>query len=93
MTARLAAFTVTNWVELDGILQLEGVDLLDLPFDRALNVVYAVLVRNKDDKERSKFENELTRPMRGEALPSTDPLWGEDAQGAMFLAAMNAQEG
>lgn len=92
MTARLAGFAVGNWPEVDGTLKLEaGIDLLDLPLDRAVNILYTMLMRNRDEKERAKMESDLTKPLAGEYVRQDDKVWGEEAQGAAFLAALNAK--
>lgn len=90
MTARLCSFVVHQWPDVDGVIRLEagGLDLLSVPFDRLLNIIWTLLLRNKDEKERAKTERELLRPLPGEQVRSEDPQWGADAQGAQFLAAM-----
>lgn len=90
MTARLSSFAVNQWAEVDGLCRFEagGLDLMSIPFDRQLNVLWTMLMRNKDEKERAKTERDLTRPLPGEEVRSSDPQWGADAQGAAFLASM-----
>ena len=69
-----------------------GIDLMRLPFDRALNLLYFMVMRNRDEKDRAKVEGHLTKPLAGEYIPADDANWGEEAQGAGFLAALQAAE-
>ena len=76
------------------MLLVKGVDLLALPLDRALNVIYSTLMSTaKDDKERFRIENQLQRPIPGLDKPQDDPMWAHaDTDGAAFLAAMGQQQ-
>ena len=44
-------------------------DPLDLDLDRFVNLVHYWLVRNLDDKDRRRFEDELRKPI---AVPTAD---------------------
>lgn len=96
MTARLCAWTVSQWSEVDGALRLEGVSLLELRFASALNVVYALLLRNKDEKARDKITRELNAPLPGESVEQAQREasgpWSDEAQGSAFMMAMAGQE-
>lgn len=84
-----------NWAEIDGKLLMKGVDLLELPLDRALNVLYALLMSTAvDEKDRYKIESTLHRPLPGQVKHDQDDndLWDHAADdGAAFMAAMTQQ--
>lgn len=86
--ANLIWFAAGNWSELDGLLLLRGIDLWDMPASRALSVLWAVAMENRDEKERSKLAYQLTRPTPRRARRKRDDFWdGADQDGAAFLAA------
>jgi len=54
-----------NWPTFDGWCVEKGIDLLELPSDRALNLIYYFITRNMDEKQRTKFDNQL-QSVRGQ---------------------------
>jgi hypothetical protein len=87
---RLLVWAGQHWPDLDGLAMLAGVDLialLDAQPGRACNVLYALLVRGADEKEREKIDAQLFRtpPELDAADP---PSWMAEEEGASFMAAM-----
>ncbi|MDQ0376493.1 hypothetical protein [Amycolatopsis thermophila] len=80
-----------EWDQLDGTLLPKGIDLLEVPLDRALNVVHALLMSTAvEEKDRFKLESALNKPLPIEtAGDRRDDFWaGAESDGAAFLAAM-----
>lgn len=87
---RLLRLILRHWSLIDSRLLLEGVDLESLTADRALNVVYQLLIdRMADDpKARREFDESLYRPDASTTKPSDKkqpPSWwiDNDAQRAV----------
>lgn len=75
---------------------MRGVDLMELPVDRALNVAYSMILPS-DPKERYKTLEQLSRPLSGESPRSNkvddpDDFWATaEEDGKAFMAAMGQQ--
>lgn len=70
------------------MLTMRGVDLWALPFDRALNVLYAVAMEGRDDKARAKMLAELDTPTPAQAERARNDIWwNHEADAAAFAAA------
>lgn len=88
VVANLIEFAATNWDELDGLLLMRGVDLWSLPWDRALNVIYAVAMEGRDEKGRAKMLADLDQPTAAQAERArNDMWWNHEADAAAFTAA------
>lgn len=85
---RLTLWALENWPELDGRLLMKGVDLLSLGFSRQINVVYSLLLENRDEMERDRFERDLHEPLPGEEIDPDDPFWGDEAEASVFMSSM-----
>lgn len=65
---RLSATAAGNWSYIDGTYSGQGVDLLTLPFDRFLNVIFTWSLNTMHDaEERRKWLAELDGPLPGQA--------------------------
>lgn len=60
---RLTYLAATNWRQIDGTCALRGIDPLTLPYERFLNLVYAIYVENMDKPTRDKFDLQIFMPM------------------------------
>lgn len=81
------------WAEIDGELQMRGVDLISLPPARATNTAKAVLTKwvSGDEEKRNAFYSDLTtEPPRILLKSRTDELTPEtvEAEGFDFMAAL-----
>lgn len=86
VVVNLIGWAATNWDEIDGVLLLRGVDLWNLPLDRACSVLWALAMEGRDLKERAKMQASLERPHGRLAERARDDLFNdEDAR--MFAAA------
>jgi len=91
--ARLLALVTDNWNEIDGACLLRGIDIAELPWPRALNLVYALIMDGKDEKERLKIENELLAPLPGSHMSADEEFWaGAEADSALFMKALQSTE-
>ena len=89
MTLRLAGFALQNWAELDGYAVSQNMPpLTDLPLDRFSNFIIWYCLRNADEKERAKFDQQLYRPPPGKT--ATKGPWTAEAETAAFAAAKAA---
>lgn len=91
---QLVTWAVAAWDEVDGVVTLRGVDLLglvDTAPRRACNVLYALLLEGRDEKERAKLDSRLSMPPPGEDLAAV-PLWDAEEEGAAFMAAYTAHQ-
>lgn len=88
VVANLISFAATNWAELDGVLLLRGIDLWELPADRALSVLWAVALENRDEKGRAQMLARLEQltPRQMERAKA-DMFYRVDDDAAMFAAA------
>ena len=93
---RLISIAEDNWERIDGEMAGRGVDLMEIPFDRFLNAIYAFVVRSfQDEKDRTKFEVRLNLPMPGKkksALQETSSPWAP-AQETAALGSLAAAVG
>lgn len=92
--ARLTATARARWHEFDGWAASCGVDPLDLPIDRFLNLVYYWLMQGVKPSERDRVEAQLAAPPSGadpaEVEEDPDSPWSADAEMAAFRAAQSA---
>ncbi|QYN17613.1 hypothetical protein [Amycolatopsis sp. DSM 110486] len=69
---------------------MQGIDFFSLPMDRALNVVYSVLMSSAhEEKDRFRIESQLNQPIPGQVARDRDDFWStaeEDSRA--FMAAM-----
>jgi hypothetical protein len=88
VVANLLGFAATSWDELDGVLLLRGVDIWQLPFDRALNVLYALLMEHRDEKDRMRLQAALDMPLPHQIARARDDLWwNHEADAAAWTSA------
>lgn len=90
MTARLVRLVDDNFATFDGWAASSGIDPVDLPFDRLLNLAYWWATRNAEDENAiRKFDARLWQPPRGE-VPAAGSVWDPEqenaALGALALA-------
>jgi hypothetical protein len=71
---RLALTAAGNWARIDGQYAGQGVDLLDLPFSRFLNVVQVWALERLSGEDAERWLDELDRPLPGQP----DRFNGED---------------
>ncbi|QWY82849.1 tail assembly chaperone [Arthrobacter phage SilentRX] len=67
---RLSATAAQNWPLIDGEYSGKGVDVLSLPFPSFLNVIYVWTLDHLSEEDRTKFIQQLDRPLPGEAQDS-----------------------
>lgn len=84
MTQRLLQLAEQHWVTIDGEAAMRGVDPLELPFDRLLNIVYHVATREGTPDDVRKFDIRLWVPPPGVA-PTRGP-WSAEAEADAFRA-------
>jgi hypothetical protein len=90
----LLRFAATSWGELDGALLLRGVDFWDLPLDRALSVLHALLRENRDETEWMKVQAQLEMPLPHQVARSRDDLWvNVESDAAAWSAAAGSLGG
>ena len=86
MTARLVGMLGSNWPVFDGWAASSGMDPLELPIDRLLNLAYWWATRNaEDENEVRKFDSRLWQPPRGEA-PAPGSVWDPENENAALAA-------
>lgn len=88
---RLIAIAQSNWGIIDGWCASQGINPLDLPFRRFLNLIYFRAVTaagNGGEEEVAKFEAWLESPIPGREV-SGRVIEDEMAQ---FMAATGARE-
>ena len=93
VAANLIALAASNWDEIDGILIMRGVDIWQLPLHRALNVLYALLAENRDEKERFKLQSQLDQPTPAQQERAREDIWWGHEQDAEAFAAAEKQLG
>lgn len=87
---KLLASVADQWAELDGLLLLRGTDLAALAEDspaRVCNLMHALLVEGRDQRERALFEFKLKQPPIGVNVREIEIMSAEE-QGAAFMSAM-----
>lgn len=74
MTFRLLHLASENWPTLEGWATSRNTDLMDLPIDRMLNLIYFWATRNAQDEQTlAKFDRKLWMPPKGEEAPPESP--------------------
>ena len=63
---RLSATASGNWTLIDGTYAGKGVNILDLPFSRFLNVIYVWATTNQSQEDAEKWIAQLELPLPGE---------------------------
>lgn len=71
-----------HWVSIDGWLASRGIEPMDLPIDRWLNLIYHWATREADATEIAKFDARLWQPPPGE-VPTEGP-WTPEAEASAF---------
>lgn len=90
MTFRLLHLASENWPTLEGWATSRNTDLMSLPIDRLLNLIYFWATRNaQDENALSKFDRKLWMPPKGEEPPEESP-WSAANETSAF-AAFKAQ--
>jgi len=84
VTLRLFASAKQYWPTFDGWAASRGIDPMDLPVDRFLNLVYHFLTRNGTQEEIDKVDRTLWMPPKGVAV-SRGP-WSKEAEAKAFDA-------
>jgi hypothetical protein len=82
---RLIGIAETNWDRLDGDMAAKGVDPMELPFDRFLNLIYAFAVSSfSDEKDLNRFEARLNLPIPGirSKIAETASPWAPERETA-----------
>lgn len=89
---RLVHVAIAGWAYLDGPAARQGVDLLELPFDRFCSAVYSWRVENAEKKDREEFDRWLSAPPPAILLASDeDPEdWQLEEEASSFLAVAGA---
>lgn len=86
MTFRLLHLASENWPTLEGWATSRNTDLMDLPIDRLLNLVYFWATRNAPDEQTlAKFDRKLWMPPKGEEAPAESP-WSAANETSAFQA-------
>lgn len=86
MTQRLVASLDQYWVRIDGQMARQGVDPMELPFDRLLSVIYVYLIGESDEDQIQKFDLKLFRPPPGWKAPITEGPWSAGAERSALSA-------
>lgn len=86
MTFRLLHLASENWPTLEGWATSRNTDLMELPIDRLLNLVYFWATRNaQDENALAKFDRKLWMPPKGEEPPPESP-WSSANETSAFQA-------
>lgn len=86
MTFRLLHLASENWPTLEGWATSRNTDLMDLPIDRLLNLIYFWATRNaQDEATLAKFDRKLWMPPKGEEAPAESP-WSAANETSAFKA-------
>ena len=86
MTSRLLRLAQVNWAKIDGMMASQGLDPLELPADRMMNLIYWWATKDAyDQQELNRFERQLWRPPLGARAPAGSP-WSSEAETAAFQA-------
>lgn len=72
---RLSAVAASNWERIDGHYSGQGVNILDLPFPRFLNVIYVWAMERMSSEDGEKFDMELMKPLPGQETFEDDAQW------------------
>jgi hypothetical protein len=85
VTQRLLYTAKARWAAFDGwaATTMAGLDPLDLPLDRFLNLIYYWLVREAHEDEVAKFDTRLWRPPKG-VKPAPGSPWSAERESAAF---------
>lgn len=86
MTQRLVGSLDQYWTRIDGQLARQGVDLFDLPFDRALSLAYVWLIGEADEDDITKLDLKLYRPPPGWTKPITEGPWSAGSERSALSA-------
>ena len=90
MTFRLLHLASENWPTLEGWATSRNTDLMDLPIDRMLNLIYFWATRNAPDEQTlAKFDRKLWMPPKGEEAPAESP-WSAANETSAFKALKQA---
>lgn len=90
VTFRLLHLASENWPTLEGWATSRNTDLMDLPVDRLLNLVYFWATRNAPDEQTlAKFDRKLWMPPKGEEAPAESP-WSAANETSAFKALKQA---
>jgi hypothetical protein len=84
VAVRLCIFGAERWALIDGAHP--GIDLLSLPPDRYLNVVYTWLVERTPTDKMTEMEEQLRLPLPGQEDRVT--AFQEEDEGASFMNTM-----
>src|SRR3546814_6580102 len=86
VTFRLLHLASENWPTLEGWATSRNTDLMELPIDRLLNLVYFWATRNAQDEQTlAKFDRKLWMPPKGEEPPAESP-WSAANETSDFQA-------
>jgi len=86
VTFRLLHLASENWTTLEGWATSRNTDLMDLPIDRMLNLIYFWATRNApDERALAKFDRKLWMPPKGEEAPAESP-WSAANETSAFQA-------
>lgn len=90
VTFRLLHLASENWPTLEGWATSRNTDLMDLPIDRLLNLIYFWATRNAPDEQAlAKFDRKLWMPPKGEEAPAESP-WSAENETNAFKALKSA---
>lgn len=88
VVVRLLWWAATVWDELDAMLIMRGVDWWGLPLDRALNVLWYLLMQNRGESERAALAFRLDQPLPHQVERGKDDFWaGHEEDGAAWERA------
>jgi len=86
VTFRLLHLASENWPTLEGWATSRNTDIMDLPIDRMLNLIYFWATRNAPDEQAlAKFDRKLWMPPKGEEPPAESP-WSAANETSAFKA-------
>lgn len=86
MTRRLIGLAREHWAKIDGMMASRGLDPLELPGDRFLNLIYWWATKDAVDQQAlDKFDRQVWRPPKGVRPPPGSP-WSAEAETKAFAA-------
>lgn len=86
VTLRLVYLASDNWSTLDGWAASRNTDLMSLPIDRMLNLVYFWATKNaENEQDLAKFDRKLWMPPKGVVPPPESP-WSSANETSAFKA-------
>src|SRR3990167_8217913 len=86
VTFRLLHLASENWPTLEGWATSRNTDMMELPIDRMLNLIYFWATRNAQDEQAlAKFDRKLWMPPKGEEAPAESP-WSAANETSAFKA-------